>query len=53
MITCMMEHPFCDQQLQQPSTTNDPCCDKQSMINDNGAYICPSCGTVNNYQTAK
>jgi len=43
--------PFCDQQLQQPSTKNDPCCDKQLMINDDGALMCQSCGTVNDYQS--
>jgi len=44
---------FCNQQLQQPSTKNDPCCDKQLMINDDGALMCQSCGTVNDYQTVK
>ena len=42
---------FCDQHLQQPSIKNDSCCDKPaSMINDNGANTCKSCGTVNGYQ---
>lgn len=27
---------LCNQQLQRPSTQHIPCCDKESMINDNG-----------------
>lgn len=45
--------PFCDQQLQQPSIKHDSCSDKPSMINDNCAIICESCGTVNGYRVVK
>ena len=37
----MMEYtdcPFCDQQLQLPSTKNDSCCENQNMINDKSLF---------------
>ena len=37
--------PFREQQLQDISIKHYACCDKQSMINDNAANICKSCGT--------
>ena len=46
MITMKyVKFPFCEQQLQDISIKHYACCDKQSMINDNAANICKSCGT--------
>lgn len=54
MITMeYVECPFCDPHLKQPSTKHIPCCNKQNMINNEGMNLCKSCGTVNDYQTAK
>jgi len=44
--------PFCDQELQQPSTIYLPCCEKQDIINNKGTNVCCNCGTVNNYDVA-
>ena len=35
------------------STKNDPCCDKQDIINNKGTNVCRGCGTVNGYQIAE
>ena len=53
MITMeYIDCPFCDQELQQPSTIYLPCCDKQDMINNKGTNVCRNCGTVNSYDIA-
>jgi len=39
--------PFCDQELQQPSTIYLPCFEKQDMINNKGTNVCRNCGTAN------
>ena len=44
--------PFCDQELQQPSTIYFPCCEKQDMIDNEGINVCRNCGTVNSYDIA-
>jgi len=44
--------PFCGEELQQPTTINIPCCEKQDMINNKGTNVCRNCGTVNSYDTA-
>ena len=43
---------FCDQQLQQPSTTYLTCCEKQDMINNKGTNVCRNYGTVHSYGIA-
>ena len=50
MITMeYIDCPFCDQQLQLPSKTYPPCCNKQGMVNNKGTNVCRNCGTVNSY----
>ena len=53
MITMeYIDCPFCDQQLQQPSTIYLSCCEKQDMVNNKGTNVFRNCGIVDSYSIA-
>lgn len=42
--------PFCEQIISlHNKNDNEPCCDSQEMIHDNGSIVCKNCGIVDRY----
>ena len=44
---------FCDELLIKHTVKNIPCCDNQTLINDDGRILCWNCGIIDRYGIAK